>query len=1063
MNTMNILRSGVFGLSRRKIFAVVAGLAIFAGSSIAQNLINNGTITNTGTFKLKNGVTGIPSTMTGVVDYNGSDQTVPASQYERLFLTGSGTKTTSGGNFTVTDSIAVAAAVTLRVPFGTVVTLDGTLSELGYIAGQIKQTVDLSGATTSSDFGGIGVTISWSGSAPGSTAVTRTTDSTLTGNGNQSIKRFFNIVPATNNGLNATIVLKYENSELDGQDSSTLVLWRSIDGGATWRKQGGVVVDANTRTITKSNAFSFSMFAISDSVHPLGPSVIEGLTVVSAGNGNWGSPSTWSGGSVPGDGQIAVIQNGNTVTATASVSVGGVIVDSGGTLIVTDGYLITAGGQTGSVINGTLTIPDAGGIAGQYASTLSIGAGGTINDKGGAFTSGWSSITVDTAANWKYMGNSQTMRSIYTALNDLALADSGMKTLGANLKINGKFSLHDTTTFSPGDYALTYGSAATLEYRNLQATTGPEFVSPFTGSGGVIIDVNPGGFARITGGQSGGWADDARPLTKHMLGNDSPLSAGTIELDASKEIDGPLTLKSGILSIGTNTLTVNGVLTVVSGALLGGSTSNVVFGGSGSATLPAVTLNDLTLNRATGVTMAGDLTVGGTLTLSSGSLAIGSNTITLNGPVTTTSGSFTGSSSSNMVIGGTGPSTSVPALTLNNLTLNRSNGISLDGNVTVGGTLTLSGGILSTASNALSLGTAASVSTSGSGRIEGTVTRSFTGSETGIKRLFTPSDNYITIVSAGITAITVQSFPNTLIPELTPGSDTTRAVYLRYYHISSVTGSGIVNLRLDYLASEQGSNFVNTSGTFWKKATLGDPGNNPWVDQTAEAAQSFYVEKSAISVSNLNGYYAMAAPNAALPVQLSSFGGTVEGNNVLLNWETLSEVNCFGFYVQRRGETEPVFVDLPNSFVEGHGTTLEPHYYSWTNQNVQQGRYDYRLRMVDNDGSVTYSSPIEIIVATPLSVRDGDAVPAVFKLNQNFPNPFNPATKISFSLGEPNFTTLKVYNVLGQEVATLFNAMADQGRLYVVTFDASRYGNGVYFYRLESGKNVDVHKMVMMK
>jgi hypothetical protein len=201
----------------------------------------------------------------------------------------------------------------------------------------------------------------------------------------------------------------------------------------------------------------------------------------------------------------------------------------------------------------------------------------------------------------------------------------------------------------------------------------------------------------------------------------------------------------------------------------------------------------------------------------------------------------------------------------------------------------------------------------------------------------------------------------------------------------------------------------------------------------------------------------------ALPITLASFSGAVvENNDVRLDWMTISEVNNLGFYVERRAENELSFTELPNSFVPGHGTTVEPQEYTWTNASVPQGTYEYRLRQVDLDGTTHYSHAIEVIVSSPLSVG-GEAVPAVFTLNQNYPNPFNPSTKISFSLAEANFTTVKVYNVLGQQVATLFSGMADAGRAYVVNFDASTIGNGIYFYRLESGSKVDVKKMTLLK
>jgi hypothetical protein len=94
---------------------------------------------------------------------------------------------------------------------------------------------------------------------------------------------------------------------------------------------------------------------------------------------------------------------------------------------------------------------------------------------------------------------------------------------------------------------------------------------------------------------------------------------------------------------------------------------------------------------------------------------------------------------------------------------------------------------------------------------------------------------------------------------------------------------------------------------------------------------------------------------------------------------------------------------------------------------------------------------------------DNDIVPAVFKLNQNYPNPFNPATKISFSLANAGYTTLKIYNIVGKEVATLFAGNAEAGKRYVVNFDAKNLPSGMYFSKLVSGNSVEVRKMVLMK
>lgn len=202
----------------------------------------------------------------------------------------------------------------------------------------------------------------------------------------------------------------------------------------------------------------------------------------------------------------------------------------------------------------------------------------------------------------------------------------------------------------------------------------------------------------------------------------------------------------------------------------------------------------------------------------------------------------------------------------------------------------------------------------------------------------------------------------------------------------------------------------------------------------------------------------------ALPIQLASFNASLaNGSDVLLEWVAQTQVNNYGFYIQRRLQGETEFTEVPNSFVQGHGTTTQPMHYSWTDLNVPAGSYEYRLRQVDLDGTAHLSYPVSIVVPGVLSVRDGQSVPAQFKLDQNYPNPFNPSTKITFSLAEPNFTTLRVFNIIGQEVATLFSGIAEAGRAYVFNFDASNIGSGVYFYRVESGSKVDIKRMILMK
>ena len=84
-------------------------------------------------------------------------------------------------------------------------------------------------------------------------------------------------------------------------------------------------------------------------------------------------------------------------------------------------------------------------------------------------------------------------------------------------------------------------------------------------------------------------------------------------------------------------------------------------------------------------------------------------------------------------------------------------------------------------------------------------------------------------------------------------------------------------------------------------------------------------------------------------------------------------------------------------------------------------------------------------------------------LNENYPNPFNPATKISFILPATGTATLSVYNILGQKVATLVDGVVRGKEVQTVSFDGSALASGVYYYRLQSGQNVETKKMVLIK
>lgn len=200
-----------------------------------------------------------------------------------------------------------------------------------------------------------------------------------------------------------------------------------------------------------------------------------------------------------------------------------------------------------------------------------------------------------------------------------------------------------------------------------------------------------------------------------------------------------------------------------------------------------------------------------------------------------------------------------------------------------------------------------------------------------------------------------------------------------------------------------------------------------------------------------------------LPVTLSSFTAAIVPSvaGVRLEWKTASEVNNYGYTVQRKAESDVDFADLTNAFIAGKGTTVEPQQYSYVDKSIAKaGSYRYRLKQQDLDGTVHYTQSV-IVNVTVTDVAE--VAPRVFQLMQNYPNPFNPTTQLKFSVESTTRATVKVYNMLGEEVATMFDGVAEAGRYYVATFNATGLASGVYFYRLTTEKKTDIKRMMLVK
>ncbi|QQS37774.1 MAG: T9SS type A sorting domain-containing protein [Ignavibacteriales bacterium] len=192
-------------------------------------------------------------------------------------------------------------------------------------------------------------------------------------------------------------------------------------------------------------------------------------------------------------------------------------------------------------------------------------------------------------------------------------------------------------------------------------------------------------------------------------------------------------------------------------------------------------------------------------------------------------------------------------------------------------------------------------------------------------------------------------------------------------------------------------------------------------------------------------------PYGILPVELASFTASVADGGVKLNWSISSEVNNSGFVIERKRTDTDNWLNI--AFVEGRGTSTEFKVYEFYDQKITSGQYNYRIKQVDYDGSFSYYNLSETVTF---------GIPEKFELSQNYPNPFNPATTISYSIPVKADVTIKVFDILGNEVHTLVNESKDAGN-YSINFNASDLSSGVYFYNIKAGKFNETKKMALIK
>ncbi|MCX7985034.1 MAG: T9SS type A sorting domain-containing protein [Bacteroidetes bacterium] len=244
----------------------------------AQNFVNTGKFQNNGTFRVRNAVSGLPDTIGGTFEYFGETQVIQATTYNNLRLTtpNPSVKTTASGSVTVLSTATVARDVTYQLHQNAQLTLSteaGRLTEEGFVIGRIRKTVVLSAQSDSTDFGGIGAQLRYSGNPLGVVEVIRTAGTSPIGN---ALQRSYHISPTVDTRINGALTFTYSTIDVPpGVRSEHLELWRSIDGGITWRRQR-TENDITNKRLVRKNWYIQGIWTAADSANLIGPANYEG-------------------------------------------------------------------------------------------------------------------------------------------------------------------------------------------------------------------------------------------------------------------------------------------------------------------------------------------------------------------------------------------------------------------------------------------------------------------------------------------------------------------------------------------------------------------------------------------------------------------------------------------------------------------------------------------------------------------------------------------------------------------------------------------------------------------
>jgi hypothetical protein len=724
-------------------------------------------------------------------------------------------------------------------------------------------------------------------------------------------------------------------------------------------------------------------------------------TFTSAGNdNNWGTAENWSLGHVPLLAEDVVIPVDEVCLLNVNTAIiANLTVDLGGQLLRNSTLAVRSITLTGNIVcNGTIgngTTYDALGFNIEGA-TCTISGGGVFN---AAYLRKNSSTNVTTALT---ISTSLGLRTTATGIYNNTNATVFDVTIGSGITVdvpNGGVAVDGLN----GASGSTSGGAGTFTVQGTLSVGRSLYLTTDNTSGACALTIANGGTVKCSTAVCTNSAAATHTLTLQAGGALEFTSAGWGTIGATNN--------SYVLS-GSVVFSASGAQTVAAPAAY----ANLVLAGSGAKTLSSVTVN-------------GTLSLQGTATVSGTPTYGGSSTLEYRGTAAQT----------------TSPSNEFSGVV--NLLVNNSAGLSLGGDGTVAGTVTFSSGNVQTGAYTLTLGPGGQFS----GEQDG---RSLTGVvQTARNVQASTAENFgnfgLSLDNSDATALTGVTVARTTGDHAVVSVGVNTSIKRRF----TVTNGGTLarNLTFKWFQSEDNGKGPSNMG-IWQNAS------GYWQRVGTSQTVSGNPRTLTKAVTTFDGSFTCTDDFNPLPIQLSSFRAIAGTGGVRLDWTTLSELNNYGFFVERSADNTSLYTELNGSFTPGHGTTNEPQAYTFTDATATAGVWYYRLKQMDLDGSITYCDPVRVDVAMSVT----DVKPLMFSLAQNFPNPFNPSTKIGFSLASQNATTLRVFDVTGRVVATIIDGVLPAGR-YSVPLDGTMLASGLYFYTLQSGAERDTRRMLLVK